>query len=166
MHAPLPLQMDKLAGGMTGTSLVVDHETGFLTPGDGYRYEGFTIDKKLRFLELAPEFWPHVTRICQAVGISRYTYANHYKLDERFRELVDAARDHALDEAEAAMRSNSIRPGGFMDRIALLKAYRPERWNPEHKVSVTHDVLITKSLAQEARASIPGHLVDTTGESR
>lgn len=139
---------------MNGSSLVVDPETGFLTASEGYKLTGFDPSKKLKFIELAPQMWPHVSAICQAVGISRSTFSNHYKLDEKFRAEVDEGREQALDEAEHAMRTNSTRPGGFMDRIALLKAYRPERWNPEHRLTVTHDVQVTKSLAVEARQAI------------
>lgn len=138
--------------------MAVDPETGLMVNTDGYKLVGFTLPKKLQFLELAPLHWPHISRLCELVGITRQTFSNHYKIDEKFRELVDAGRELALDEAENAMRVNSIRPGGFMDRIALLKAYRPERWNPEHRLTVTHDVTVTKAIAQEAR-----QVIDTTG---
>src|SRR5580765_5430197 len=91
-----------LTSNIQGTDFVTDPETGFLVSSGGYALAGFNPQKKLRFIELAEEFWPNITAICAGVGIHRQTYSNHYKLDDKFRELVDAARERALDEAEAA----------------------------------------------------------------
>ena len=146
-----------LSGNITGASLVVDPDTGFLMSTSGYSLEGFSPTKKIKAVALAYEFWPHIARICESVGIHRNTFTNHYKLDKKFCESIDDARERALDDAESAMRARSMAPGGFMDRIALLKAYRPERWDREHRVSITHDVQLTQSIASKAR-----QIVDTT----
>jgi len=142
---------------INGNSLAIDPETGFLVPMNGYKLEGFDATKKARFIDLVGKFWPRIGAVCDAVGVSRQTYYNHYKIDAKFREMVDLQREEKLDSAEAAMVDNSTRPGGFMDRIALLKAYRPERWNPEHRLSVTHDVQVTRAIADKAR-----QIIDTT----
>lgn len=149
------------AGDFNANTMVVDKETGFLVPGQGYTLEGFNLPKKIKFVELAKEMWPRIGLLCQAVGICRQTFTNHYKADLAFRKAVDEARDLALDEAEAAMRANSTAKGGFMDRIALLKAYRPERWNPERQLTLNHNVNLTREIAGEAMKSIPAEAYES-----
>lgn len=146
-----------LSTSITGSTLVLDQATGYLVPGDGYKLVGFGSDKKTRCVALAREYWPHLSRIAEAVGINRQTLSNHLELDAKFREDMEAAQAFVLDDAEATMRARAMTPGGFMDRIALLKAYRAERWNPELRAGSTANVSVTVQLASKAR-----EYIDTT----
>jgi hypothetical protein len=129
-------------------SWVKDPETGFLTPGPNYRgpkYNIFDLNRKKEFVTIAKELYPNISAICQAVGISTGTFDNHYILDEGFRTAIEAVKRAAIDTVEGTMFQFAKRPGCFMDRIAIMRAYRGELYNP--KQTIVHEKAFTPEQA-------------------
>lgn len=127
----------KLTGLTTGNALVKDPETGFLTAsgsGKGNPLFHFTPLKKLEFLELCSQHWPNIHRVCLDVKVSYATYKNHLIMDEKFAECMEEIKQAKVDNVEGNVFTFSQRPQNFMDRMAILRAYRGELYNPVQKV--------------------------------
>lgn len=131
--------MPSLMKEFTGSSLVLDPETGYLTNSTVNSLTGFNATRKQQFVEFAREWWPNIMKICEAVGITHPTFYSHYAVDPKFRADIDACRERILDNAEHVMAQRAMAPGGFMDRIAMLKAYRPARWDQERRYRIVHE---------------------------
>lgn len=121
---------------MTGSTLVKDPKTGFLTHSEEYKREGFTIPKKLKVLEyLAKEF--HLSNAAKFVGMSRRALEYHLQFDEEFARQVDDIRESETDNLEVRVLQEGKKKS-FMDRIAWLRAHRPQKWGD--RKSVVHSV--------------------------
>lgn len=121
---------------MTGSTLVKDPKTGFLTHSAEYKREGFTIAMKEKVLEyLKQEF--HLSNAAKFVGIARRTLELHLQLDEEFARRVDEIRDSECDSLEVRVLEEGKKKS-FMDRIAWLRAHRPEKWGD--RKSVVHSI--------------------------
>ena len=134
---------------LRATSVQVDPKTGFL---DHKRPEGqnqpvgygssaalcFSAKEKIEFLAHLEELWPNVTEACLRVGIIRQTFQAHCDVDRNFKMAVMGIIDAKMDQLESHFWKFAASPKGFMDRMVLAKAYRPERFDPEKKVRLTH----------------------------
>lgn len=147
-------------GNFNGREMAVDPETGYLQATEGYKLAGFTAALKVRFISAAKKLWPNVSAICQIVGIHPGTFQNHYKADVKFREDLELVKAERLDLLEGVMFDNATQPRGFLDRIATLKAHRPERWNPDYRMTITHDVQISRTILSEAAGGEQCRTVD------
>lgn len=140
-------------------------QTGYLE-SPSPNLASFDSHKKVRCLELAHEMaergeMPGVVVLCKAVGISHATFKDHLVADERFK----AAWDEALDKVEEMLVSTMVcrgqTPGGYMDRITWLRAYRPGRWNPEHKLQISSDSSANKSFINAIPVIIDAEIADS-----
>lgn len=118
---------------MNGNQLRTDPETGLLY---SCIQIGFTLEKKLKCIEIAPKYYPDISLICDFVGISKNAYKAHYMLDKVFRAKMDAIAEAKTDEIEAAMAKFALQQGNFMDRIAWLRAHRGEKYNEKKIVQI------------------------------
>lgn len=116
---------------------VKDEETGFLVPTDRCTNSIdrlFNLEKKIKFLELAEVMWPNIHAVCKEMKMSVTTYKNHMLMDAKFAECMEIIKQAKVDMVEGNVFTFSQRPANFMDRMAILRAYRGELYNPVQKV--------------------------------
>lgn len=116
---------------------IYDPITGFMTMTPSYNgpvSSMFTAAKKLRFVELAEQHFPDISKVCKTIGISYLCYREHLIIDNKFRECIDEIRQAKVDNVEGNMFTFSQRPANFMDRMAILRAYRGGLFNPINKI--------------------------------
>lgn len=104
--------------------------------GSVLRLHEFNDEKKARFLSIAKQFWPNLGAICEAVGISRWTVYNHRKSDPEFNKALIEIDEQVCDDHEFVLRQRGMKPAGFLDRIAYLKAHRSSLYNPAKVVKI------------------------------
>jgi len=92
-------------------------------------------ESKAKFLEMYSER-PNIAKIAKEIGVNRRTVQEHMKRDTAFGDAIDAIREEWLDGIEAYMIERSGEKSGFMDRIALLRAYRGDKYQAKTGPSV------------------------------
>lgn len=102
---------------------------------DPHQYPAFVKEKALELL------WEHprnVSFVCRAMGVHRNTWEYHLKTDPAFAQDVQNLIKAKCDELEENMAKLGSTPAyqTFNDRIAFLRAHRPELYNPARKVIV------------------------------
>ena len=140
----------------------IDKETGFTIasrelqgPGivtrDGVLSEQtFNPRLKLLFLSALKESWPHVTEACNKIGISRSTYKNHYNTDRLFKNLVDqVAEDHTDQVERVSVDLAKTNKFAIIDRMATLRANRPDKYDPARVVKIEHQSGIDEPTARK-----------------
>lgn len=125
-------------------------EVGTARMGTGLEHQPyrFTPEKKARFLELAPKYWPNVSAIAEAVGISRWTVVNHRKTDKAFDQALTELNNRLCDELEQTLIQQGLQPKGFLDRISYLRAHRPELYDRAKTIKIE-----TKQMTGDERSS-------------
>lgn len=135
-------------------ALVVSAETGYL---DAANANSFTNEKKLKFLELARAFvreekqWPDLSDLCLAVGIGRTTLRRHLEADEAFKEAWKEITLGGKWKLESKMFE--LAGKNPMYCFGWLRKHFPEEYNPDHKVTVDHNINVLQSLIQKAKVS-------------
>ncbi len=153
-NQPSPNNNFKVTGDISGSTLVIDPETGFLTnPPDDERTKQITpgkkgnvfgplsvfpSEKKVIFLNFLKDLFPNYSEVCKIVGIARQTFKNHYSIDKAFRLRVDEIINDHVDQVESVRFRVAKGEKGVLDRMALLNAFRSETYNPAIKVDVSH----------------------------
>jgi hypothetical protein len=121
---------------MSNVALSVS-DSGFLDTGSSTYVSTFDTQKKLKFIELARQFWPNLSKCAEGVGISVQTVYNHLKRDVKFCEEIKAIKTAKLDELEqVAMDSGKDAKKGFLDRAMILRAHRPELYDRAKVVKI------------------------------
>jgi len=123
--------------------LAIDEQTGFLESSNSL----VTLNgiRKTEILRLAQEYIdqngkiPSLITLCKSVGISLRTFQRHIQYDQQFKSAFREVLLNGQAILENVMFNRGLEPGGFMDRIAWLRRYFPENWNPEHKMIVAHE---------------------------
>lgn len=161
-------------GNFTGSTLVVDPATGFLTSpdhqeidrainGQGRVGEGngplsvFIASKKIDFLSHLMELFPNYSECSKRCGITRATFKNHYDIDKKFKACVDEIANAFVDRVEHKRFELAIQDKGALDRMAVLNAYRREIYNPDIKVQVSHEMGADEAARRSQRL---GNVVD------
>lgn len=148
---------------ITGAGLITDPKTGYLTPTGGSAYHGFNAKKKQNFCRLAETMWPNVTAICKKIGIDRNTFTNHYLVDPLFKQHIDAFKEALCDNVEADMVGYAKEKANYLDRITILRAHRPEVYDPAKKVIMqhqrTHDEDATARRLADTRKFVDAEIV-------
>lgn len=128
--------------------------------GLNLRHRSFDWQRKRRFLRFAKRFWPNVNLCCAAAGISDSTFYSHRKNDPIFALKVAEVDRSITDRIEGVMADEAVKPASFLDRMAYLRAHRPELYNPARKIIVEG----YKMSEQDAikRSSILGDAIDAT----
>lgn len=162
----------KFVGNFTGSTLtVIDPDTGFIESPDmpaevaRLRYGNpalgpislFNGLKKAHALNLLRDHWPDITKVCESLGISRWTFTNHYNADEEFRRCVDEIKDKTIDGGHAVRMRVMMKDSGSFDRMCVLNAYMPETYNPKTKIEVEHTM---QPMEARRRDSIIDKVVD------
>lgn len=124
-----------------------------VTSGESHAHT-FSRDRKKMFLELLPAWYPNVWKVCALVGIHKVTVDKHLERDVEFSNAVNDIIEQQMDRVEGYMFDQAFTPKGFLDRIAMLKAHRPEKWNPKSQVVIEH-----KTSSESTEAS--RHVLET-----
>lgn len=106
-------------------------ETGLST----HPHTRFDQEKALRLLLEHPN---NVTTVCKAMGVSRSTWKYHQAKDPIFAARVQEIRDACCDALEETMFNLGKKETSynFNDRIAYLRAHRPDLYNPTKRIIV------------------------------
>ena len=115
----------------------------------------FDWQKKRRFLRMAKRFWPNVTLCCAACGISDSTFYTHRKIDPIFAHKVAEIDRGTTDNIEGVLAEQATKPESFLDRMAYLRAHRPELYNPAKVVKI-EGYKMTQSERGERLAGLEG----------
>ena len=65
-----------------------------------------TLHNKKRLIEALESSLGIVTTACKKAGVSRFTYYDYYKKDEKFRTEVDSIKEVTLDFVESMLLEN------------------------------------------------------------
>lgn len=114
---------------LTGATLKVDPETGYMVAGANYSLTGLQPKHKIKFLEAFRECGDF-GQSAKSTGFNRNTFTEHLNIDEKFRDDFKIVLESIGDELEGVMLNRAKHPNGFMDRIAWLRAHRPGKYNP------------------------------------
>lgn len=180
--------MNAFVGDFNGATLtVVDDETGLIKSNHGVDSEVkdvrrdvtgrylvgvgsgyspipvFTIAKKLEVLNRLSEVWPNVSLACRLSGVSRQTFSNHMAIDKVLRECVEEFENRFVDDTEGVRFRLAQTTAGALDRMAVLNAYRRERYNPKTEIEIKHSM--TPSEARESfrrmESAVDAEVVET-----
>lgn len=122
---------------MVYPALKVDIQTGMMDKGSALGILSFDVQRKLKFIELATQWWPDMSRCCREIGIHYQTYLNHIKSDVKFCEAIRSIKTSKLDEIEAvSAESARDQRRGFLDRAMILRAHRPELYDRAKVVKI------------------------------
>lgn len=106
---------------------------------DSPQINGFDVDKKRLFLEAYAKS-PTITGAAALIGHPRETIYLAIDKDPEFKRAFEAVQQGLTDNLESKVYEYGQRPTNFLDRIAWLKARRPDVWNPERKVTIDMNV--------------------------
>lgn len=133
-------------------ALTVDPATGFLGSINGTNtLDTFTADKKQLFLDKY-RITANISAIARELGFNPATVYLHIRQDEKFKQALESARNEISDRLESKLVEYGAQPNHFMDRIAWLRAYRADRYNPDWKGTVNVDVSFVNAIADKAKA--------------
>jgi len=107
-----------------------------------------TDEMKVKFLELYRER-PNLAKIATELGVNRRSIVRHMQQDSAFSQAVDAIREEWLDGIEEYMIERSGEKSGFMDRIALLRAYRGDKYQAKTGPSVVINTNIYTKIPKD-----------------
>lgn len=150
-------------------ALTPNPKTGFLESRNPSML-GFTSDRKAKFIELATKqasmgAMPSVPNLCKAVDIAHHTFYSHIRNDPAFKQAWENTLDVIEDNLVQTMVTNGQRPSGFMDRIAWLRAHRPQRWNQDYKGQISSDDQGHKNVISQYSDIIDAEVVAEQPES-
>lgn len=132
--------------------LIAHPETGFL---DAANSNAFSNEKKVKFLELAREFvretkqWPDLSDLCSAVGVGRTTLQRHLVNDTAFKEAWDEITLGGKWKLESKMFE--LAGKNPMYCFGWLRKHFPAEYNPDHKVTVDHNINVLQTLIDKAK---------------
>jgi hypothetical protein len=155
MALPAPLDVKRTRPGFLGlpSKFETDEATGFMVSP---RSDGITVQLKLNILEMYRSSG-NLTESCRINGVEPRLIRYHCKHDPVFKEAIDECREALCDKAEGHIVQWMGEQKNVIDRLAWLRAYRPDRWNPKQETTMRHSVEVTHRLAEKAR-----QVIDTT----
>lgn len=140
-----------------------DPKTGFLeSPSPNLC--SFDAIKKTRAIELAREMvergeMPRQSIIVKALGINPETLRHHLRDDIIFKKAWEEVIDLMEETLVNTMVTNGQKPSGYMDRITWLRAYRPNRWNPDSRIQILGDNSEHKRIVTSVIDAIDAEIV-------
>lgn len=119
-----------------------------------------------RFLALAPAHWPNVSKIVRALGFTPQCYYLRLKRDPKFAEAIELLHKAHCDRLEQVLyeRGASGDDYTFNDRIAYLRAHRPELYNPAKTIILKGDGTTysdAKARLQVATQAVDAEIVES-----
>ena len=133
-----------------------------LMPLVGLDHRSYTTFDKIKALELLWEHPQNIALICRGLGVSRSTWHWHRSHDKQFNQDVIDIQEATCDELEETMHhlGKQRTSFNFNDRIAYLRAHRPELYNPARKI-IVEGYKMSESDA-ERRSKVLDNCVDAT----
>ena len=134
--------------------LVANPETGFLESFSP-TLQTFDSEKKLQFLQAIQDHvketqkWPDMGSVCDAVGISTKTFERHLVNDAVFADAYRSVTLRGKYKLESIMFDLSTKNPMYM--FGWLRKYFPAEYNPDHKVSVEHNINVLQNLIVKSR---------------
>lgn len=106
--------------------------------GMGSKPRPYVVFDKEKALNLLIEYPKNVAHICRTMGIHRNTWEYHIRTDPDFAAAVQEIEEAHCDDLEATMLELGKQKSSFNfnDRIAYLRAHRPNLYNPAKVVKV------------------------------
>jgi hypothetical protein len=104
--------------------------------GLDYGFHKFNSERKRYFIEAARKFYPNITKCCQEVGISWHTFNAHRKSDPEFAAQLALVKLEVTDRIEGVLAQEAVNPKSFLDRMAYLRAHRPELYDRAKVVKI------------------------------
>jgi hypothetical protein len=113
----------------------------------------------------------NITLACEKIGINRQTFYNTVERDEEFHRAYQNAIDALCDNLEQVMLESAQALGkqGFMDRIAYLRAHRPDKFSDKVRVEHTSSADRVKDIISKVgiyKNVIEGELVESAETKR
>lgn len=96
--------------------------------------------KKETFIKTLHESFGHITKACDAIGISRGTYYHWYKTDSEFKDKCDNISEYIVDTVENHL-FDQIKDGSTAATIFYLKTKGKHRGYVE-KTEVDNNVTV------------------------
>lgn len=115
------------------------------------RYDRISAELKDKFINLYRESGD-MGASARAVGVDPRILRWHRTNDPVFKRAVDDVMNDITDQAEGKVREFMLRPGNVIDRMAWLRARRPEVWNPDKRVQVDVNVTQVKESLKRGEA--------------
>lgn len=100
----------------------------------------FDQSRKNLFIQYLLDHPRNIGKVCKLVGVDRETYNKHFQLDKAFARAVTEALEDDLDDIESNFVKLGKTKSGFLPGMSVLRAFRGETWNPEHRMTVVHQV--------------------------
>lgn len=125
----------------------------------GGQLDKFDSSKKQLFLKYLSTLYPNIWKACALVGVHKSTVMAHMQKDLVFAQACADIADRVMDEVEGHMQTFAATPKGFLDRIAILKANRPEKWDQARKIEMTHKRAGEDQAGVDARRSVLTRIV-------
>ena len=104
--------------------------------GSAIHFQNFESQKKRLFVTNALRLWPNLTKLCASVGITPSSYYKHLKLHPDFAALMKMIDESVTDDIEQVLRHEASNPKSFLDRMAYLRAHRPELYDRAKVVKI------------------------------
>lgn len=135
-------------------ALVANAQTGFLESFSP-TLQTFDNDKKLQFLKLTEDHvkstgkWPDMGSLCDAVGVSTKTLERHLANDVAFNEAYRSLTLRGKYKLESIMFDLSTKNPMYL--FGWLRKHFPAEYNPDHKVTVDHNINVLQTLIDKAK---------------
>jgi hypothetical protein len=143
-------------------ALVAHPETGFLE-SESHSYQTFDNEKKVKFLEMIQAHirdtgkWPDMSSVCDAIGIGTRTLERHIKSDPKFAEAYRSVTLRGKHKLESLMYDLAGKNPMYL--FGWLRKHFPEEYNPDHKVTIDHNINVLQSLINKAKDN--NDIIDT-----
>lgn len=140
-------------------------ETGFLESFSP-TLQTFDNEKKLAFLQNIRDHvketgkWPDMGSVCDSIGISTKTFERHLVSDAVFADAYRSVTLRGKFKLESIMFDLSTKNPMYM--FGWLRKHFPAEYNPDHKVTVDHNINVLQNLivkSQDISKSIDSEIV-------
>jgi hypothetical protein len=132
--------------------LQLEPKTGFLE--QPHLPSAFNAERKQQLLEMIRDH-PHRTGIdkaCREIGISDSTFWRHIEADKAFREAWERLKKGFAYRVEDVLAHCALDPKKTIDRLAYLRAYMPEKYNPVQKSESQITITIDGNMLSQAKS--------------
>lgn len=102
-----------------------DPKTGFL---DSPHQTGFTVFKKLAFIQYLIKHNASIYRAAEAIGVDHVTVLAHMRRDKPFADKIQEAKSWHAHRVEGVLMEQALDPKKTLDRIVFLRAYMPDKY--------------------------------------
>ena len=133
------------------TALQIHEPSGYLVSP---RNDRITPEQK----QLVVSIYGEKGNLSEAARITGVTLRGIRQLraeDEAFNQALTECEHAFVENAKGWMLTHMARPGNYMDRVTIARRFEPGVWGDQVNHTVTHNVELTKNLADKARQLLP-----------